>query len=40
MYALKSEEDFLLPNTDYDATGSAEKCVSRIPKNLGPQPTF
>jgi hypothetical protein len=40
MQALNSEEAFTLQNADYDATGSAEKCVRRIPKNLGPQPTF
>jgi hypothetical protein len=40
MRALNSEEAFTLQNTDCDATGSAQKCVSRIPRNLGPQPTF
>jgi hypothetical protein len=40
MYALNSEEAFMLQNTDYDATGNSEKCVRRVPKNLGPQPTF
>jgi len=30
----------MLQNTDYDATGGPEKCLRRIPNNLGSQPTF
>jgi hypothetical protein len=40
MYALNSDQAFMLQNTDYDATGGVEKFGRRVAKNLGPQPTF